>query len=121
MEGWLEWFEERCAILEFDGGLSQAEAQARMAHIAYYLMKQTGERPDDLLGSQHAHFFLGLEYMGTRARATVEVVEYRWLHEDMGVVKPTRNFYTEDEARRTIQERLRGRVDETRRIGKRSV
>lgn len=64
MDGWLEWFEERCAILEFDGGMSQGEAQAQMAHTAYYLMKKTGERPADLLGSRHAHFFLGLMYMG---------------------------------------------------------
>jgi hypothetical protein len=121
MDGWLEWFEERCAILEFDAGMSQGEAQAQMAHTAYYLMKQTGERPADLLESRYAHFFLGLVYMGVRAGRDVEVVEYRWRIRDMGFERLYRNWATDEEAHALFGERWHERVDETRRVGKRAV
>lgn len=119
MEGWLEWFEERCAILEFDAGMTRAEAETHMAGIAYQMMVRTGERPHDLMSSRFRHHFYGLVNMGMRIVRDVEVVEYRWRIFDLRE-KLSYNYATDEEAHALYGERWHERVDETRRIGKRA-
>jgi hypothetical protein len=120
MEGWLEWFEERCAILEFDAGMTRSDAETHMAAIAHSLMLETGERPDDLMSSRYKHHFYGLLNMGMRVLRDVEVVEYRWRIVD-GCVRLYYNYATDEEAHALFGERWHERVDETRRIGKRAI
>lgn len=121
MEDWLEWFEERCGILEFDARMTRQEAEAEMVALARNQMLKTGELPDDLMSGRYAHHFYGLVYMGTRDRRIVEVTEYRWRIRDMGFERLYYNWATDEEAHALFGERWHERVDETRRIGKRAI
>lgn len=120
MEGWLEWFEERCAILEFDAGMSRAEAEATMVIAAQELMAQTGDAATDLMHSRYATQFYNPQKMIRRETRDVEVDEYRWRFHDMQE-RITSNWYSEEEAHAVFGDRWHERVDETRRVGKRAV
>jgi hypothetical protein len=104
MEGWLEWFEERAAILEFEAGMRRSEAEAERVKVALALMKKTGERPADLLCSRYNFHFYELLDMGVKVKGEREVVACRWRHCD-GHERVTFNWYSEEQAQHVFGER----------------
>ncbi len=120
MEGWLEWFEERCAILEFDAGMSRTAAEAQMVALARKLMAECGEAAHDLTHSRYAPRFYDTQKMIQRQTGTVEVNEYRWRFHDV-YDRVTPFWYSEEEAHSTFGDRWHERIDDTRRVGKRAV
>jgi hypothetical protein len=118
MEGWLEWFEERAAILEFDAGMTRDAAEREVARVVLAECKRTGTDPGDLMGTRYGHHFYGLTKMAPpRPRANLEVVAYRWRHFD-GHERITPFWYSEEEARETFGDRWHEPVEETRKMKK---
>lgn len=53
MNGWLEWFEERAAIFEYEARMSRREAERKCAEIAITWCRDIGGEPGDLMGSAY--------------------------------------------------------------------
>jgi hypothetical protein len=121
MNGWLEWFEERCAILEFDAGMETIAAEAHMGAVARQMLAKVDEtEAHDLTHSRFAYMFYNPQTMIRRKTRDVEVVEYRWMHHD-GHDRITPYWHSEKEAHATFGDRWHEKVEETRRVGTRAV
>jgi hypothetical protein len=116
---WLEWFEERAAILEFDAGMDRREAETTVIAAALERCRRTGEQPGALVGSAYGHHFYPLNSMITRVIDDVPVVEFRWRHLD-GHWRVS-IFYTDEEAHDVFGSRPHERIDQTRRNSKRAI
>jgi len=119
METWLEAFEERAAIIEFDAGLPRLDADTAAAHLILAQLIVTGARPGTLLNSRYRHHFASLSANASGPRADRAVREYRWSYWDNAWCV-SQNYYTEDEAAVTFRGRPHHRQDATQRPGRRA-
>ena len=119
METWLEAFEERAAIIEFDAGTARQDAETAAARLTLAQLIATGARPAALLNSRYRHHFASLSANASGPHVACVVLEYRWDYWD-GQWRASQNYYTEAEAAVTFHDRVHRRQDATRRPGRRA-